>query len=189
MKLMAGIWSYHEWGGWPRCPLGVGTSPAHWGGDGCSRCRVLLLVPSTKVGVDGQGCVTTGVTKALTGACDRTWSWLEFAEGCMTGLGTRGCQGVWLDSELDRVCQVVRSLKTEDQRLKAKDGILSAWFGVFVSVVTRVLQDITLPIYVKNYWKSCTTCSHTEPMHHKPYGLLKQLLIPEKPWNSISWIS
>src|SRR5882724_11513147 len=23
-------------------------------------------------------------------------------------------------------------------------------------------------------------------MHHKPYGLLKQLLIPERPWNSIS---
>jgi len=65
-------------------------------------------------------------------------------------------------------------------------GSCQHWFGVFVSVVTRVLQDITLPIYVKNYWKSCTTCSHTEPMHHKPYGLLKQLLIPEKPWNSIS---
>jgi len=27
---------------------------------------------------------------------------------------------------------------------------------------------------------------HTKPVRHKPYGLLKQLLIPKKPWNSIS---
>src|SRR5882724_8299897 len=43
-----------------------------------------------------------------------------------------------------------------------------------------------LPVYAKNYCKSCTTCSHAKPVHHKPYGLLKQLLIPEKPCNSIS---
>src|SRR6266481_678433 len=40
--------------------------------------------------------------------------------------------------------------------------------------------------YVKNYCKSCTICSHAKPMCHRPYGLLKQLPIPEKPWNSIS---
>jgi IS30 family transposase len=27
---------------------------------------------------------------------------------------------------------------------------------------------------------------HAKPQHHKPYGLLKQFLIPEQPWNSIS---
>jgi len=43
-----------------------------------------------------------------------------------------------------------------------------------------------LPVYVKDYCKSCVTCSHAKPVRHKPYGLLKQLLIPEKPWNSIS---
>src|SRR5882724_1814044 len=43
-----------------------------------------------------------------------------------------------------------------------------------------------LPAYIKNYCKSCTTCSHAKPVRHKPYGLLKQLPIPEKPWNSIS---
>src|SRR5882724_10703846 len=37
-----------------------------------------------------------------------------------------------------------------------------------------------LPVYVKDYCKSCTTCCQ------KHYGLRKQLLIPEKPWNSIS---
>ena len=28
-----------------------------------------------------------------------------------------------------------------------------------------------LPVYVKNYCKLCTTCSHAKPVHHKPYGL------------------
>ena len=27
---------------------------------------------------------------------------------------------------------------------------------------------------------------HSKPQRHRPYGLLKQLLIPEQPWNSIS---
>src|SRR6266481_4587786 len=40
--------------------------------------------------------------------------------------------------------------------------------------------------YIKNYCKSCTTCSHAKPVHYRPYGLLKQLPIPERPWNSIS---
>ena len=38
-----------------------------------------------------------------------------------------------------------------------------------------------LPTYVKNYCKSCTTCSHAKPMHHRPYRLLKQLPIPKWP--------
>jgi len=43
-----------------------------------------------------------------------------------------------------------------------------------------------LPVYVKDYCKSCITCSCIKPVRHKPYGLLKQLPIPKKPWNSIS---
>src|SRR5882672_1995742 len=43
-----------------------------------------------------------------------------------------------------------------------------------------------LPVYIKDYCKMCTICSHTKPVHHRPYRLLKQLLIPKKPWNSIS---
>src|SRR6266481_3356786 len=43
-----------------------------------------------------------------------------------------------------------------------------------------------LPTYVKNYCKSCTTCSRTKPVCHRPYGLLKQLPIFKRPWNSIS---
>src|SRR5882724_7207136 len=43
-----------------------------------------------------------------------------------------------------------------------------------------------LPVFVKDYCKSYTICSCAKPVHHKPYGFLKQLLIPAKPWNSIS---
>ena len=39
---------------------------------------------------------------------------------------------------------------------------------------------------VKSYIKSCTTCMRSKPQRHRPYGLLKQLPIPEQPWNSIS---
>ena len=39
---------------------------------------------------------------------------------------------------------------------------------------------------VKDYIQSCTTCARSKALHHHPYGLLKQLPIPEKPWNSIS---
>ena len=43
-----------------------------------------------------------------------------------------------------------------------------------------------LQAYVKDYCKSCTTCSRAKPVCHRRYGLLKQLPVPEKPWNSIS---
>src|SRR3979490_3161609 len=39
--------------------------------------------------------------------------------------------------------------------------------------------------YIKDYCKSCTTCMCSKPQQHKPYGLLKQLPVPEKPWNLI----
>jgi len=45
---------------------------------------------------------------------------------------------------------------------------------------------VQTPVYVKNY---CASLYHLFPCQtvcQKPYGLLKQLLIPEKPWNSIS---
>ena len=52
-----------------------------------------------------------------------------------------------------------------------------------------ILRDYTWPGLrdtVKKYCKSCTTCMRAKPHRHKPYGLLKQLPIPERPWNSIS---
>ena len=40
--------------------------------------------------------------------------------------------------------------------------------------------------YVKDYVKSCTTCARAKTPRHRPYGLLKQLPIPKRPWDSIS---
>ena len=39
---------------------------------------------------------------------------------------------------------------------------------------------------VNSYVKSCTTCMCSKSQRHHPYGLLKQLPIPERPWNSKS---
>src|SRR5260221_381456 len=39
---------------------------------------------------------------------------------------------------------------------------------------------------VKDYVASCTTCTHAKSARHKPYGKLKQLPIPSRPWSSIS---
>src|SRR5258705_7222084 len=38
---------------------------------------------------------------------------------------------------------------------------------------------------VKDYVASCTTCACAKSPRHKPYGKLKQLLIPSRPWSSI----
>ena len=32
--------------------------------------------------------------------------------------------------------------------------------------------------YVKDYVKSCTACVRAKTPHHRPYGMLKQLLVP-----------
>src|SRR6266404_4289524 len=39
---------------------------------------------------------------------------------------------------------------------------------------------------VKDYVASCAKCACTKSLRHKPYGKLKQLLIPSQPWSSIS---
>ena len=39
--------------------------------------------------------------------------------------------------------------------------------------------------YVKDYVKSCMACTWAKTQHHRPYGMLKQLPVPNWPWNSI----
>jgi hypothetical protein len=39
---------------------------------------------------------------------------------------------------------------------------------------------------VKNYWTTCDICSRSKGPRHRPYGLLRPLPIPKKPWSSIS---
>ena len=40
--------------------------------------------------------------------------------------------------------------------------------------------------FVKDYVSSCTSCGRAKAPRHRPYSLLKQLLIPARPWHSIS---
>src|SRR3984885_12387754 len=52
-----------------------------------------------------------------------------------------------------------------------------------------IRRDYTWPglrTFVKAYCKSCTACARSKAPRHRPYGNLRQLPIPEKPWNSIS---
>ena len=68
------------------------------------------------------------------------------------------------------------------------DHILSGHPGQN-KTVSLILRDYTWPGLrdtIQKYCKSCNTCMHAKPQHHKPYGLLKQLPIPICPWNSIS---
>ena len=68
------------------------------------------------------------------------------------------------------------------------DLILSGHLGQN-KTVDLICHNYTWPRlheFDRKYCKSCTTCMQAKPQRHKPYGLLKQLLIPERPWNSIS---
>lgn len=40
--------------------------------------------------------------------------------------------------------------------------------------------------YVSRYVENCDMCRRIKPVRHAPYGLLKPLQLPERPWNSIS---
>jgi len=42
-----------------------------------------------------------------------------------------------------------------------------------------------LRTFVQDYYKSCTTCRWSKVLRHKPFGLLKQLPAPKRPWISI----
>src|ERR1700723_632645 len=81
---------------------------------------------------------------------------------------------------------------TDDLRLRIllnkHDHLLSGHYGQS-KTMELVRRDYTWPrvqTFVKDYCKSCTTCASIKTPRHKPYGNLRQLPIPEKPWNSIS---
>src|ERR1700731_2484302 len=68
------------------------------------------------------------------------------------------------------------------------DHPLTGHFG-WTKTMALVFRDYTWPklrVFVLDFCKSCTICGRVKAPWHKPYGMLKQLPIPEKPWNSIS---
>ena len=68
------------------------------------------------------------------------------------------------------------------------DHPLSGHFGQN-QTLGLICHEYTWPglrTFVKDYVRTCTACARAKTPCHKPYGLLKQLPVPEKPWNSIS---
>ena len=68
------------------------------------------------------------------------------------------------------------------------DHITAGHFGQN-KTLELIRRDYTWPqlrLDVQNFVKSCTSCSRAKTPRHKPYGLLKQLPVPSRPWDSIS---
>ena len=68
------------------------------------------------------------------------------------------------------------------------DHILAKHFGQnkTLELVHHKYSWPSLHADIQQFCKSCVTCMWSKPQCHKPYGSLKQLPIPEWPWNSIS---
>jgi hypothetical protein len=68
------------------------------------------------------------------------------------------------------------------------DHVLSGHFGQnkTLELVRRDYSWPNLRTFVKDFCNSCTTCMRSKSQRHKPYGFLKQLPVPVRPWNSIS---
>ena len=123
--------------------------------------------------------------------------------------------GIPLDPVIAPILEKLRSNSAEDKWSLDDDGLLRERGKIYVPDVSdlrlRVLRarhdhplaghfgrakttalvfrDYTWPKFrgfISDFCKSCTTCGRAKAPRHKPYGTLKQLPIPEKPWNSIS---
>jgi hypothetical protein len=55
-----------------------------------------------------------------------------------------------------------------------------------MELVRREYAWPNMRAFIEDYCKSCITCGRAKPRRHKPFGLLKQLPIPDRPWHSIS---
>jgi len=99
----------------------------------------------------------------------------------------------WLTDETGYLCLDGRIYVPEANDLRLHvlrykhDHPLSGHFGQ-----NRTLElihcEYTWPgirTYVKDYVKSCTACAQAKMPCHRPYGMLKQLPVPDRPWNSI----
>ena len=81
---------------------------------------------------------------------------------------------------------------SEDLRLRVllyhHDHPISGHFGQnkTLELIRRGYTWPSVRSFVKDYCKSCTACARSKASRHRPYGKLRQLPIPEKPWNSIS---
>ena len=68
------------------------------------------------------------------------------------------------------------------------DHPLAGHFGQnkTMELIRREYVWPSMRTFVKDYCNTCATCKRSKTPRHKPYGLLKQLPIPTRPWDSIS---
>lgn len=68
------------------------------------------------------------------------------------------------------------------------DSLSAGHFGIAKTydMVSRNYYWPSMRAYVKDYVSGCDTCNRNKISHHKPYGLLQPLAIPDTPWTSIS---
>src|SRR4029077_9189509 len=64
------------------------------------------------------------------------------------------------------------------------DHPLSGHFGrnCMLELIRCEYTWLRIRTFVKDYVSSCTTCTRAKVPRHKPFGLLKQLPVPECPW-------
>ena len=68
------------------------------------------------------------------------------------------------------------------------DVPMAGHFGIHKTfeLISRRYWWPRLREFVKDYVRSCDTCSRSKHPQHRPYGLLQPMPIPESPWKSIS---
>ena len=94
--------------------------------------------------------------------------------------GTRYYKGqVYVPDTGDLCLQVLKS--NHDHILAGHPGQSKTY-----QLVCREFNWPNLREFVVDYVRSYTICGRNKVCHHKPYGLLKQLPIPPRPWESIS---
>ena len=96
------------------------------------------------------------------------------------------------DAGFVRIDQRILVPESGDLRLRVlqsfHDHPVSGHYGInkTLAVIRREYTWPNIRDFVANYVLSCTTCARSKPRRHKPYGLLRQLPIPLRPWESIS---
>ena len=71
---------------------------------------------------------------------------------------------------------------------KCHDGSLAGQFGVAkkLDLISRTYWWPQMWNLMKDFIKTCDICARSQTIHHRPYGLLRPLPLPDQLWSSIS---
>ncbi|THH12930.1 hypothetical protein EUX98_g9775, partial [Antrodiella citrinella] len=68
------------------------------------------------------------------------------------------------------------------------DHLLAGHFGQnrTLEIIRRLYVWPEIRTFVRDYCRSCVHCKRNKAPRHRPYGLLRPLPVPDRPWHSIS---